>query len=166
MDFFLPNRLNIEIIRRAQEALIYREQNGRRSSKFLDSRGNNLLDCPGRKKLLDSGISVDYSLFHYSIEGGSYREYSLLRKDLSRINVSGGSSITGRRNCYIFIYFVEEKCYFYFFLFYLVLDNCSTVLSTVNQVKHRGTRDVDVSKAVALHLQTQSQVSHISVFSL
>lgn len=71
LDFILSIRLNIKIIRRVY---IYRIIE--RTEENRNSRGGNLLDCPGRKKLLDSGISVDYSPFHYSDPSG--RSYLVL----------------------------------------------------------------------------------------
>lgn len=73
LDFFLSIRLNIKIIRRVY---IYRIIEWTEENR--NSRGGNLLDCPGRKKLLDSGISVDYSPFHYSEPLGGILSCSLL----------------------------------------------------------------------------------------
>lgn len=151
LDFFLSIRLNIKIIRRVY---IYRIIE--RTEENRNSRGGNLLDCPGRKKLLDSGISVDYSPFHYSDPSGGSYLVLCFRKDfffLLRINVSGGSSITEERNCYIFLFVWWKRSFIFIFSFFFFFHSIIAlpVLSTVNQVKHRGgTRDVDVSKAVLL----------------
>lgn len=74
LDFFLSIRLNIKIIRRVYIYRIIERTEENRNSRG----GGNLLDCPGRKKLLDSGISVDYSPFHYSEPLGGILSCSLL----------------------------------------------------------------------------------------
>lgn len=157
LDFFLSIRLNIKIIRRVYIYRIIERTEENRNSRG----GGNLLDCPGRKKLLDSGISVDYSPFHYSEPLGGILSCSLLPLLSKRFFffcwLMFLRKFNNRRKklVYFFICLVEEKFYFYFFLLFLFHSIIALpVLSTVNQVKHRGgTRDVDVSKAVvALHL--------------
>lgn len=167
LDFFLSIRLNIKIIRRVY---IYRiierteeNRNSRGGAIYWTVQGGKNCQTLGSPSIIHRFIIPTHrgDLILFSAFVAFEKIFFLLL----RINVSGGSSITEERNCYIFICLVEEKFYFYFFLlFFFSLP----VLSTVNQVKHRGgTRDVDVSKAVvALHLQTQGLVTSLLVFSL